>query len=457
MPNDPSLLLTYVSPGSLRLNPRNVRTHSPRQVRQLAEIIRTIGFVTPVVVDENDLVLAGHGRLQAAHKLGLASVPVVRASSLTEAQKRAFVLADNKMAEKAGWDREALAIELSELAALLPPFDLDLTSTGFELAEIDTILADRGAPKIEVAETLPMLSAKVVTRRGDLWRLGSHRLFCGDARSSDDLARLMAGELAAAMFADPPYNVRVAGHVQGRGRTRHAEFACASGEMSEGEFQAFLKGVLAQAIRVSRPGALHYVCMDWRHIADLIGVANPLYDEMINLCVWAKTNAGQGSFYRSQHELIGLWRVAGAPHRNTVELGRHGRNRSNLWTFPGVNSFGGGRAEALRIHPTVKPVSMIVEALRDCTALGESVLDIFLGSGTTLLAAEKIGRRAFGMELEPRYVDVAVNRWQATTRLDAVLEGDGRCFADVASAREAEAGVGGFDSNSANSTAGTGR
>ena len=431
MSND-HLALTYVIPDSLKLNEKNARTHSPRQIRQLAEIIRRVGFITPVVVDEAGLVLAGHGRLAAAKRLGLATIPAVCASSLSEAQKRTFALADNKMAEKAGWDREALAIELGELAILLPALDLDLTLTGFELPEIDALFDDRRAPVIEPPEVLPQAPAPKVSRSGDLWRLGCHRLLCGDARSGADLDRLMAGEQVAAMFTDPPYNVRIDGHARGRGRTRHAEFDLASGDMTSADFRMFLAETLGNGARVSRPGALHYVCMDWRHIADLIGVAEAIYDVMVNLCVWAKTNAGQGSFYRSQHELIGVWRVGEAPHRNNVELGRHGRNRSNLWTYAGVNSFGTGREEALRVHPTVKPTAMVADALRDCTAAGDGVLDLFLGSGTTLLAAEKIGRRAFGMELSPGYVDVAIARWQAFTKLDAVLDGDGRCFADLA-------------------------
>jgi DNA modification methylase len=237
------------------------------------------------------------------------------------------------------------------------------------------------------------------------------------------------------LCADPPYNVKVAGHVQGRGRVKHAEFAFASGEMSEGQFRAFLETWLGLAMRFSSTGALAYVFMDWRHITDLITIGRIVFGAMANLCVWAKGNAGQGSFYRSQHELIGVFVVGGEPHRNNVQLGRFGRNRSNLWQYAGVNSFGFGRDEALSMHPTVKPVAMIADAVRDCTSRGEVILDPFLGSGTTLIAAEKTGRRCCGIEYEPRYVDIAIRRWQAFTKTDARLEDDGRTFDEIAGER----------------------
>ena len=245
----------------------------------------------------------------------------------------------------------------------------------------------------------------------------------------------MQEERAAMTFADPPFNTPVDGHVQGRGRNKHAEFAFASGEMSERQFRAFLTECLGCAAYMSRDGAIHYVCMDWRHIEVLMSVAREIYGSVLNLVVWNKTNAGQGSLYRSQHELIGVFRVGDAPHQNNVALGRHGRNRSNVWTYPGVNGFCAGRGEALAMHPTVKPVALVADAMRDCTAKGELILDPFLGSGTTVLAAEKIGRRCFGLEYEPGYVDVTVRRWQAYTGTDAVLNGDGRTFDEIAAER----------------------
>jgi DNA modification methylase len=422
------------SPSSLRPNPRNARTHSKKQVRQIAASIRAAGFIGAVIIDENDVVLAGTGRLKACEQLGFGVVPTITVTGLSEAQKRAFALADNKIAENAGWDREILLKELGELGPLLEPLNLDLTLTGFEPAEIDALYADLHSDRPDPADTVPTIEENVVTRTGDLWCLGPHMLLCGDARSRNDLDRLMAGSRARMAFLDPPYNVRVTDW-QGRGRVKYQEFAYAYGEMETSEYVAFLRETLANAARVSADGGLHFICIDWRHVVEMITAAKTVFGEMLNLAVWAKTNAGQGSFYRSQHELIGIFRVGHGKHRNNVELGRFGRNRSNLWTYAGVNSFGDKRMEHLAMHPTVKPVALIADAMRDCTIKGDIVLDCFAGSGSMLMAAEKVGRRGRGLEFEPRYVDVAIRRWEAHTKSEAVLHGDGRTFADIKAER----------------------
>jgi DNA modification methylase len=367
-------------------------------------------------------------------QLSLSMIPTITVTGLTEGQKRAFALADNKIAENAGWDREILLKEFSELGPLLEPLNLDLTLTGFEPAEIDALFADLQSDRPDSADILPVVEENIVTRTGDLWCLRQHALLCGDARSPDDLGRVMGGSRASMAFLDPPYNVRVA-DVPGRGRIKHREFAYASGEMEPSEYVAFLREALANAARVSIDGGLYYVCIDWRHVVEMITAAKTVFGEMLNLAVWAKTNAGQGSFYRSQHELIGVFRVGRERHRNNVELGRFGRNRSNLWTYAGVNSFGHKRMEHLGMHPTVKPVALIADAMRDCTIKGDIVLDCFAGSGSTLMAAEKVGRRGRGMELEPRYVDVTIRRWEAHTKSEAILDGDGRTFAEVKAER----------------------
>jgi DNA modification methylase len=387
-------------------------------------------------VDDANMVLAGHGRLEAARLEGLDHVPVVRFGHLTAVQKRAYLIADNKIAEQAGWDRKMLAIELGELIDLLPTEGFDISLTGFEAPEIDLLLADMAPSRSEPEDILPAFPPNPTTRRGDLWQLKQHRLLCGDARDPGDFARLMNGASAAAVFCDPPYNLRVSA-IGGRGRVRHPEFAFASGEMSRSQYRKFLTETLGNAVRVSSEGAVHFVCQGWRHISDLIDVGRELYDPMLNLVVWNKSNAGQGSFYRSQHELIGVFRVGGQPHRNNIELGRFGRNRSNVWTYAGVNTFGRGRDEALAAHPTVKPVALVADALLDCTARGDVVLDQFTGSGTTILAAEKVGRIGFGIEYEPGYVDVAIKRWQRSTKLEATLADDGRSFEEICAARSA--------------------
>jgi DNA modification methylase len=425
--------------ANIRPNPKNARTHSKKQIRQIAASIRKFGFLNPLIVDDEHMILAGHGRLEGARLEGMAHVPIVRFGHLSEAQKRAYVIADNKIAEQAGWDRELLSIELGELIELLPIEELDVSITGFETAEIDLLLADVGSSRPEPEDAIPALPETPVTRGGDLWLLGKHRLLCGDSRRPEDFDRAVGGARAAAVFTDPPYNLRVRA-IGGRGRVQHPEFAFASGEMSQAQFRTFLSQTLGNGVRVSAPGAVHFVCIDWRHIGELIEVGRELYGDVLNIVVWVKSNAGQGSFYRSQHEFIGVFRVGEEPHRNNVELGRFGRNRSNVWTYAGVNTFGKGRMEALTAHPTVEPVALVADALLDCTARGDVVLDHFVGSGTTILAAEKVARIAIGIEYEPRYVDVAIVRWQRMTKLEAILAGDGRSFEDIVATRASEIG-----------------
>jgi DNA modification methylase len=415
----------------VRPHPSNVRTHSKKQVRQIAASIRALGFAAPILIDENKVLIAGHGRLEAAKSLGMSSIPAIIICGLSEAKKRALRLADNRIALSAGWDREKLAMELATLPELLLEDDLDISVTGFEPAEIDALHADFEDAATDPADEIDeCLGGPAVTQVGDLWQLGKHRLGCGDARSRDDLSRLLAGERAYMAFLDPPYNVAV-GSVVGRGAVKHDEFAMASGEMSRDAFIAFLKETLGAAAQFSIDGAVHFACMDWRHIEELITASRSVYGAMLNLIMWVKTNAGQGSFYRSQHEMIGVFRVGAAPHLNTIELGRHGRSRSNVWHYAGANTFRVGRMNDLRAHPTVKPVAMIADAMKDCTRRNEIVLDTFCGSGATLLAAERVGRRGYGLEIDPGYVDVAVRRWQAFSGKDALQVASGLTFEEI--------------------------
>ncbi len=420
----------------IKSNPRNTRTHSKKQIRQIAASIRELGFAAPVLIDEHNILIAGHGRLEAARSLGMAAIPAIVIEGLSDAKKRALMLADNRIAQSAGWDRERLASELISLPDLLVADNLDITVTGFEPAEIDALLADFEDDATDPADEINpgQLTGPAVSRPDDLWQLGKHRLLCGDARDSSHLDRLMGRERAHMAFLDPPYNVAVSSIV-GRGRVKHREFAMASGEMSQEAFTTFLTQTLALAARVSVDGAVHYVCMDWRHIGELVVAGRAVYDSMLNLVTWVKSNAGQGSFYRSQHELIGVFRVGRSPHLNTVELGRHGRSRSNVWKYAGANTFRSGRMDDLRAHPTVKPVSMVADAIKDCTHRNHIVLDTFCGSGTTLLAAERVGRHACGLEIDPRYIDVAIRRWQAFTGKDAVHIETGLIFEELAGGR----------------------
>jgi DNA modification methylase len=425
--------VSAVALDQIKPNPRNTRTHSKKQIRQIADSIQAVGFAAPVLIDEGGVLLAGHGRLEAAKVLGLKEIPAVVVEGLNEARKRVLVLADNRIAQSAGWDRERLADELISLPELLAADGLDISVTGFEPAEIDALLADFGDDIPDPVDDIDpaLLSGPPVTRQGDLWQLGKHRLLCGDAREAQHLARLMSGERAHMAFLDPPYNVRVRG-VVGRGQIKHQEFAMASGEMALPVFTSFLTQTLTLAAGASVDGAVHFVCMDWRHIGELVQAGRTAYGAMLNLIAWVKSNAGQGSFYRSQHELIGVFRVGESPHLNTIELGRHGRSRSNVWKYAGVNTFRAGRMDDLRAHPTVKPVALVADAIKDCTQRGGIVLDTFSGAGTTLLAAERVGRHARTLEIDPRFVDVAIRRWQAVTGRDAVHSDTGLTFEESA-------------------------
>ena len=358
-------------------------------------------------------------------------VPVIVVSGLTEAEKRALALADNKIAANAGWDRQLLAEELGELATLLPECDLDLNITGFEPAEIDSLLGDLVDPEQDPGRrgACPR-EDRAISRIGDLWELGPHRLLCGDAQSAAAYRLLMGGVSAAMVFTDPPYNVPIKS-VQGRGRIKHRDFAQGSGEMSPTQFTRFLRSSLSLAAKHSADGAIHFVFIDWRHVGDLLAAGAAVYSELKNIVAWVKTNAGQGSFLPLAARIDLRFQERRGSHQNNVELGRHGRNRSNVWTYPGVNSFRAGRMDDLSVHPTVKPVALVADAMRDCSRRGDIVLDPFMGSGTTIMAAERIGRRAYGIELDPLYVDTAVRRWQAYTRKDAILKATGQTFDEV--------------------------
>ena len=376
---------------TLRVNLRNARKHSKKQTRQIANSILAHGFLGLIIIDENSVILAGHGRYEAAKLLHLRSVPTQRVTGLTEVQKRAFALADNKIGENAGYDREILVKELGELSVLLEATEWDISLTGFEPAEIDALFKDLGPEMPDPAEELPPLEQNAISKPSDLWILGRHRLACADARSRPDLDRVMSGARAAMVFADIPYNLAVSG-IQGRGRIKHREFHEASGEMTSGEYTAFIVDTMGNAARVSLEHALHFICHDWRHCSELHAAATVIYDEQLNLIVWVKTTPGQGSFYRSQHELIGVYRVGTEEHQNNIRQGRFGRNRSNVWTYPGMNTFGAGRLELLASHPTCKPVALVADAIRDCTTRGDIVLDPFYGLGKhgPAIAAEKV-------------------------------------------------------------------
>ena len=427
---------------ALTPHPNNPRVHKPSQIGKLAANIKAWGFLVPVLIDAGNQILAGHARVLAARKAGLHEVPTIRLEHLDPAQAQALMIADNRLGELSSWDDQKLGELLLDLSLHV---DVALELTGFDVGEIDiriegleTAIKTERTEKADQADLLPPASAgPPVSRVGDLWVLGRHRVLCGSSLDPDAFARLFDGAKAQACITDPPYNVPIGGYVGGLGRIQHREFPMGCGEMSVAEFTSFLGEVLALCAAHSSDGALHFVFMDWKHMGELLAAANRVYSQHKALCVWAKDNAGMGSLYRSQHELVGVFKHGTGPHRNNVELGRHGRNRTNVWRYPGANSFGrkGEEGTLLALHPTVKPVQMIADAILDCTARAEIVSDAFLGSGTTVMAAERVGRRCFGLELDPLYVDVIIRRWQAWTGDLARHAETGRSFQETATER----------------------
>lgn len=438
LPKTLDLQIEAARVGSLKAYERNARTHSKKQIAQIAASIREFGFLDPILIEADGAVVAGHARLLAAKQLGLKEVPVIRVDHLSPHEVRLYRLAANKLAEAAKWDKDLLALELRELDDLRLNTPLEIT--GFETGELDLLLDHKPVAKPDKADRIPDLLDIAVTQIGDVWILGEHRLICGDSCDPASYDALMPGEKARMVFADPPYNCPIDGFVGGLGKTKHREFVMGSGEMSDDEFQSFLEGYMSSVIAVSVDGAIHYHCMDWRKLSVLLNVGQSLYPAQKNLITWVKSNGGMGTFYRSRHEQIAVFKVGSAPHINNFGLGDTGRYRTNVWEYAGVNAFGRGRDEALAMHPTVKPVAMVADAIKDVSTRGEIVLDPFVGSGTTVIAAEKTGRRARALDLDPRYCDVTCRRWEAFTGKPALLEATGATFAEAAAARVGEAG-----------------
>jgi DNA modification methylase len=424
------LSIVYASIDSLHPYGRNARTHTKRQIKMIADSIKTFGFTNPILTDGNNTIVAGHGRVEAAKLIGMTKVPTVRLENLTQDQIRAYVIADNRLAEKAGWDGSILAIELQHLVTV--DLGFDITVTGFEVPEIDLIL-QQAEVKPDADDAFEAPSGPAISQPGDLWLLGKHRIYCGNSLDEQSYQKLMKGLKADAVFVDPPYNVAIDGHVSGNGSIHHREFEMASGEMTEKEFVEFLSVSFGLLVQHSKPGSVHFACMDWRHAGEILAAGKHAYDALLNLCVWAKDKGGMGSFYRSQHEFIFVFRNGKTTHRNNVQLGKFGRNRTNIWQYPGVNTLSrqGEEGNLLALHPTVKPVSLVADALLDCTKPGGLVLDSFLGSGSTLIASERTGRICHGIELDPLYVDTVIRRWQRYTGGTATHAESGRQFGEV--------------------------
>lgn len=406
-----NLNIQNIEIARIREYKNNPKLHNRTQITKIRESIREFGFINPVLLDENLEIIAGHGRVAAARDMGMHDVPAIILSHLTDAQKRAYRIADNKLTEPGKWSIELLHLEFTELSKLDLNFDLGIT--GFETGEIDLILDGDGVsdPKNDIIP--PLNDADHRCKRGDIWSLGRHTIVCGDALKSDSYAAIMGDAKAQMVLTDAPYNVRVK-NIGSMGKIKHDEFAMASGEMTSDEFTKFLGTFMRHAKDYSADGSLHYFFMDWKHVREISTAAASVYDEFKNICVWNKTNGGMGSLYRSKHELCFIYKSGHAPHINNIELGAHGRYRTNVWDYAGANAFGGAKDD-LKLHPTVKPVAMLRDAILDVTRRGDIVLDCFLGSGSTLIACELTGRVCRGIEIEEKYCDITIKRFETLT------------------------------------------
>jgi DNA modification methylase len=429
------LKVEYVNLETLKADPKNPRVHTDKQLRQIARSIESFGMNVPILIDSKMQVVAGHGRVAACNLLNIQQVPTIRLRHLTDAQRRAFAVADNRLTENSTWDATLLGEQLKFLAE--SDIDFSIEATGFEMGEIDLYiegLSIQGGGDADPADAVPATDPNHrVSQPGDLWCLGKHRVLCGNSLEPASFSVLMEGKRADMLFADPPYNVKIDGFATGFGKTHHREFLMGAGEMSDEQYTAFLKSAFHNSANHSKAGSIHFCCIDWRHMAQLLTVGAEVYTELKNLCVWAKERGGQGSLYRSQHELVFVFKHGKTPHRNNIQLGSMGRYRTNLWTYPSATSFSRTSTEGnlFALHPTVKPVALIADAILDCSARGDIVLDPFLGSGTTVIAAERTGRVCYGLELDPLYIDTVVRRWQSFTGKAALHAVSGLTFREM--------------------------
>ena len=406
----------------------NPRLHDSKHISLIKNSIKEFRFTNPVLVDENNVLLAGHGRLLASKEIGLDTIPAIKITYLDEQQKKAYRLADNQLTIKGKWDENLLGMELKDLSEL----SFDLSITGFEPTEIDLMIDGINAVDDSIEDNVPERhNQPVISKLGDIWQLGKHTIFCGDATDKHSYHELLSDKKATMIFSDPPYNVPINKHVCGLGKVKHPEFAMASGDMTPDEFTAFLEKAFINLRDYSVNGSLHYLCMDWRHISEMTNACNKVYDEFKNLCIWNKNNGGMGSMYRSKHELIFVYKHGKQAHINNIELGKHGRYRTNVWDYDGINSF--SRKEESTLHPTIKPVALIADAIKDSTRRNNIVLDAFLGSGSTLIACEQAGRVCYGVEISPLYIDVTIIRWQKYSGAQAINLRTGKTFQDTIS------------------------
>ena len=426
--------IELVNLDSIHLNAKNPRIHSKVQIQQIAKSIKRFGWNIPIAVDKDGMVLAGNGRLEAARLLGLTEVPIVRLNHLTKAQAKAYIVADNKLTENSQWDEKLLGEIFLELSK--SDLDFELSDTGFEVAEIDILIQDLENPSgpldpLDIPSS--SLTGPPVSKLNDLWQLNNHRVLCGNALDPDSYKLLMNGSTGQVVFMDPPFNCPIAGHVSINKGTKHREFGMGVGEMSSESFTQFLSGLFELLVQFSDPGSIHCIAMDWRGGLEIINAGNANYSELKNICVWIKDKAGLGSLYRSQHEFFYIFKNGKTPHRNNIQLGKHGRYRTNYWSYPSASTMTrkGTDGNLLAFHPTSKPIALVADFLLDCSARNDIVIDSCLGGGTTLLAAQRTGRICYAMDLDSLYIDTAIRRWQAMTGENAILLSSGQTFNEI--------------------------
>lgn len=433
----PKLVVIEKPLADLQPSPNRTRITLPEQLEKVISSIRTFGLVMPVLIDQNDVVVSGHVLCEAAEQLGFESVSCISVEHLDEAEIEALALALNRVGETGAWDADVLRERMIRLESE----GIDLTSTGFTLPEIDQIMllpqsaeGDSDADEFEEDED----DMPVISRLGDLYKLGVHRLYCADALEMDSYVRLLAGELAQCIFSDPPYGCGIEGFVSGLGQHKHEDFLMGAGDMDRRELQEFFKNYLGHCKANSSTGAIIFACMDWRQIDPLLLAAMDVGLARKNIAVWDKGSGGMGGLYRNAHEFVAVFCNGNTPATNNIQLGRHGRDRCNIWRYPGANRLGSSSAKALADHPTPKPVPLVEDALLDVTNRGDIVLDPFIGSGSTILAAENTGRVCRGIELDPKYVDRAVRRWERETGVPAIHVETGLTFEELARVRLSE-------------------
>jgi DNA modification methylase len=413
----PNLKLEEIVIADISDKGRKIRKLEQTHILEIMRSIQSLGFCSPILIGSGNGLIDGVSRVEAARRLGLDKLPCIHIGHLSNEEQRLLRLSINRLAEKGEWDLAELKLEFEELVI----HGLSIETTGFSLDQIDHVMLDNEVGETELGPISPEVGNEPKAVVGDIYQLGPHRVICGDSTDPNVIKALInqVPEASVRMvLTDVPYNVPIAGHVT---QGNHPEFAMASGEMSDPEFQNFNRKWMGTCLPYVMDGGLLATFIDWRGLEHVHAAATSLGLDQLNLIVWSKTNGGMGSLYRSQHELFPIYKKGLETHVNNINLGKRGRYRTNVWTYPGASSLSSDARKGLEFHPTVKPSAMLEDALLDVTERGDLVIDPFLGSGSTLIAAHQTGRICYGVELDRHYVDLIVSRYEQLTGQKAVL------------------------------------